>query len=66
MPDGSDCQKKSVMKQRSGSCALISMETLAYSERMLLLARNSAYTVKCLSGMFQVHGVCDVQGRHTK
>jgi hypothetical protein len=49
--------KQFVMKQRSGSCALINMETLTYDDGTLLLARNTAYFMKCLSRIFQVHDV---------
>lgn len=56
--------KYSVMKQRGGNYALISKETFTFDGRKLLPARNTASSVKCLSRIFQVHGMHDMHGVH--
>jgi len=48
------------MKQRGGNCALINRETFPFDGGKLLPARNPAYSVKCLSRIFQVHGMHDI------
>jgi hypothetical protein len=53
-----------VMKQISGSCAVINMETLTYDDGTLLLARNTSYSMKCLARIFQVCCVHGVHGIH--
>jgi hypothetical protein len=50
------------MKQRGGNCALINRETLTFDDRKLLPAGNTAYSVKCLSRIFKVHGMHDMRG----
>jgi hypothetical protein len=52
------------MKQGGGNCALIYGETLTFDDRKLLPARNSSYSVKCLSRIFQVHDMHGVHGVH--
>jgi hypothetical protein len=57
MPGSSDRQIMCHEAERC-NCALISRETLTFDERKLLPARNTAFSVKCLSRIFQVclHG----------